>query len=216
MKRIIALICCVVLVFTASLTSFAVNSPPNRIYAETVNAEAGEEVQIPVRISNNTGFMGFAILINYDPDVFTPVSVEGSDMLAGLVNDSIGTSSSGTFKVVYTGTANVTDDGELFTVALKTSSTVFGSKSIEITYSADDTFDEKWDPVGFSPESITVEFPEKPTTDPDDPPVEPDPQQPSEKLSVRISNRIATLKAPFNTILKVLLTPLIWVISLFE
>ena len=216
MKKIVSLVCCIVIALTMVIVGNASESPQNRIYAERINAISGETVSIPIKISNNTGFMGFAIFVHYDPEVFTPVSTEGSDMLSGLVNDSIGTSQNGVFKIVYTGTDNVTGEGELVTVVFRTASEIYGEKSISITYSEDDTFDEKWNPVELSPEDIIIEFPEKPVTEPEEPPVDPDQQEENEKFSVRISNRIAGLKAPFNKILKMLLSPLIWIISLFE
>ena len=206
LKRIVALICCFCCIaFSVWITPYAAQAPQNRIYAEKTSAEADREVRIPIRISGNTGLMGFAMSVQYDPDVFTPLSVEAGEMLTGLFNDSIGTSQSGSFDVFFTNSADITEDGVLFTIVLQTAAETYGSKTLTITYSSEDTFNENWDPVELSPEPITIVFPDAPN-----PPVEP------EKLSVRISNWVAQRTPPFNKILKVLLTPLIWLICLFE
>lgn len=211
MKKAISCICGIFLVaclLSVSITCNAVEVSQNRIYAEQVQAVAGEKIIIPIKIAGNSGFMGFAMTIHYDPEVFTPLSVEAGDLLSGLFNDSIGTSQSGGFDVVFTNSADITEDGVLFTVVFQTASEVYGSKSLNITYSAEDTFNENWDPVELSTEPITVEFPDAPS--------EPDSPVEKEKLSIRISNWIAQCTPPFNRILKALFAPLIWLIRLFE
>lgn len=207
MKRSISVVLILIMLFGTMFTVKA-SAMENRIYADRITAVAGEEVRVPVRISGNTGFMGFAMSVHYDPNVFTPVSVEAGEMLTGLFNDSIGTSQSGSFDVVFTNSADITEDGVLFTIAFQTAAETYGSKSLNITYSAEDTFNENWDPVELSTEPITVVFPDAPS--------EPDLPAEKEKLSVRISNWIAQRTPPFNRILKILLTPLIWLIRLFE
>lgn len=212
MKKAISCICGIFLVaclLSVSITCNAVEVSQNRIYAEQVQAVAGEKIIIPIKVAGNSGFMGFAMTIHYDPEVFTPLSVEAGDLLSGLFNDSIGTSQGGSFDVVFTNSADITADGVLFTVAFQAAPEVYGSKSISITYSAEDTFNENWDSVKLSPEPISVEFPAETPTEPDQP-------EENEKLSVRIGNWIAERSSPFNKILKVLLAPIIWLIRLFE
>lgn len=208
MKKIVALLCCVCCMAFSALTGHAVEASQNRIYAEKVHAVAGEVIRIPLRISGNTGFMGFGMTVYYDPEVFAPLSVEASELLTGLFNDSIGTSQSGSFDVVFTNSSDITEDGVLFTIVLQTAAEIYGSKTLTLAYSAEDTFNENWDPVELSPEPITVVFPDAPS--------EPEPPVEKEKLSVRISNWAARRTPPFGKLFKVILAPLIWLIRLFE
>lgn len=209
MKKMVSMVICFCMLVCLVSISMTCNASEanNRIYADKVTAVAGEEITIPIKIAGNSGFMGFAMTIHYDPEVFTPLSVEASELLTGLFNDSIATSQSGSFDVVFTNSADITEDGTLFTVVLQTASEVYGSKSLSITYSAEDTFNENWDPVELSTEPVIVEFPAET-------PVEPEPTH--ENLSEKIRKWIAGLRAPFNKIFKVLLSPIIWLIRLFE
>ena len=210
MKRILALFCCAALVFALRVSGSAAQAVPNRVYATTVMAAAGETVSIPVCISGNTGFMGFAILVDYDAAVLTPVSAAKSSALSGMFDDSIETAEPGSFKVVYTGVGNVTADGQLFDVVFVVSGDVGGSTTIGLSYSQEDTFDENWHNVVFQCEEITLSFSGEPTT-PEAPPEEPD-EKP--KLSERINSRVAQLQAPWSGIVSVLLAPLVFVLRL--
>lgn len=84
----------------------------------------GTIVEVPVMITNNTGFAGFNLLLDYDKEYLTPLSVNDGEVLDAIdvsvisnVTDSNGVEISDEYISVYCGNAqNTTKDGELFSV----------------------------------------------------------------------------------------------------
>lgn len=169
MKKTTAIFLSALILLSAVCTAFASNVS-NRVYADAVTIEAGEKITVPVRIENNNGFMGFSVIVTYDDDVFTPVSVSKGSMLSGMFNDSIETSTDNSFKVVFTGTGDVVSDGVLFNAVFEVSDSASGKYDIELSYSQPDTFKEGWENVVFSCEdadvTVTVNGTTVPTTEP--------------------------------------------------
>ncbi len=164
MKKISASVIALIMAVSVLLTAFA--SMPNRIYADAVSVEAGETITIPVKIENNEGFMGFAVFVTYDKDVFKPVSTSKGSIISGLFNDSISTSKTNSFKVVCSETSNVTANGVLFNLKFDVLNGVSGKQKIELSYSQQDTFDENWKDVSFSCEDIDIIVTQNGTTAP--------------------------------------------------
>ena len=222
MKKIFSLILAFLMLF---VVSFAVTAAAedNRIYSDPVSTEKGSTIEIPVKIENNTGIMGFAIDVSYDNNVLNPVSVEGSDSFCGMFNDSIETSDAGSFTVLYTGTESIESDGLLFTLKFKVSDSAAGNTSVNLSYCQEDTFDEEFSEVELKCESISVSVkdnnsePDDPSdpTDPSDPPSDPEPGDDELKLSVRIKNWAAGLNSPWNTIMSVIVAPVVFVLQIF-
>lgn len=129
----------------------------NIVGGDPVTANAGLTVNIPVKITGNQGLMGFSVNVGYDASVFTPVSVSGGALLAGgMLNDSIATAQPGQFKVVWTGSEDVTGDGILFTVTFSVNANAIGNKSITLSYNQADTFNEVWQDVVLNCSDIAV------------------------------------------------------------
>lgn len=231
MKRFISVILAFVMLFTVATNVSAVS---DRVYSEPVVCEKGDRITIPVKIEGNSGFMGFAVIVNYDKEVFTPVSVSKGTMLTGIFNDSIETSADNSFKVVYTGSGDVEGDGELFSVVFDVADNASGKYDISLSYSQADTFKEGWTDANFNcePVSVSVSYVEpetEPTTaQPDGPTEEPteetteDSTQPqdthdvSQKLSERIRAWVNGLPVPLNIVLGVFALPFAWIVSIFE
>lgn len=165
-KKIISLCLVIACVCSFAVTAFA--AKPNRVFAEDVDAVGKSSISVPVKIENNSGIMGFKIIITFDSSALTPVSVSKSKMLKGMLNDSIGTSQVGKISVVWAGTENLTSDGELFVVNFAVNAAATGNKTIGLSYSEKDTFNESWEDVALNCESFNVKFSDKdePTTEP--------------------------------------------------
>ena len=205
----VALMLCIMLpVFSASV---------NTVSAETVSAKAGETVSIPVKIEGNNGFMGFGIIVNYDPSILTPESVSKGSILSGMFEDSITTSEPGSFKVIHAGTTLNEENGDLFTLVFRVAE---NAKSTQITLEAvkEDTFDENYQDIVLKCEPIPVTI-EGGTSDPTDPTNPDNPTNPSEpeeeKLSDRIQNWASNLSTPLNSIMGVVVAPIVFVLRLF-
>ena len=235
-KKLAVILLSLVLALSAVYNTFAA-SVPNRVYADSISVESGELVTIPVKIENNGGFMGFSIIVTYDAEIFTPVSVSKGEILAGMFNDSIDTATDNSFKVVFTGTGNVTGDGVIFNIVFDVSDEASGKYDISLSYSQQDTFNEKWDNVVLNCEKIetivtvngTTAAPaptEPSTTEPS--PTEPESDDPSttepstepsdgqKPLSVRMREWVKGLPIPLNYLLSIFVIPLALIVSVFE
>lgn len=158
LTRVVSILC-VVLMITSSAFVAVYAAVPNNVFAESISVNNGDTISIPVKIKSNSGFMGFSFNVKYDTDVLTPISVKRGELLnGGMFNDSITKSTNGSFKIVYSNTANVVDDGELFVISFTVSGAVSKNSIINITYNPDDCFDENWRDVMFNCEDINVKM----------------------------------------------------------
>ena len=158
-KRTIKIIClCVCLaLLMAGIPAIAFASNGNRIYAQEVTANPGDTVEIPICISGNSGFMGISVVFSYDSASVTPVSViKGSLIKSGLFDDSIGTRQKPEFKVIWCGSEEIENDGELFRVKLKIDENASDNFQIKVSYESANTFDKDYKEVKLNCEDITV------------------------------------------------------------
>lgn len=237
MKKATAILLSAVLIVSVAFNAFAFNVT-NKVFSDTATAEAGGQITIPVKIENNDGFMGFAIIITYNGDVMRPVSVSKGSMLTGIFNDSIATATNNSFKVVFTGTTDVVSDGVLFDVVFDVSDEASGKYDIELSYSQPDTFKEGWTNAVLNceaievvvtvngttaPETTTTAPTTEPSTERDEegttkPVTEPSDNTPDDgkPLSVRMREWVNGLPVLLKTILGFFVIPLAAVISIFE
>lgn len=232
-KKLAVILLSLALVLSVALNTFAA-SVPNRVYSDSVSVESGGQVTIPVKIENNDGFMGFVIIVTYDAEALTPVSVSKGEILAGMFNDSIETATDNSFKVVFSGTGNITADGVLFNIVFKAANDTSGKYDIDLSYSQQDTFNENWNNVVLNCEKIETIVTVNGTTaapDPTEPsttePTEQEPSEPSTEpstepsdsqkpLSVRMREWVKGLPVPFNFILGIFVIPAAFIVSIFE
>lgn len=115
------------------------------IESETdLTAEPGSEITVPLKIADNPGIAGMGLVLSYDENVLTPVSVETTDLTSqGTCDDSIETSVDNTFKIIWASSDNVTEDGAVFNVKFKVSDYADGNISVRLSYIQKDTFDEE-------------------------------------------------------------------------
>lgn len=107
-----------------------------------------DNIEIPVYVQDNSGLMGFGISLEYDKDVLEPLGVtRGSVIPNGMLNDSIGVSDNNSFRVIWTGTEEVSQDGRLFSVRFKVLRSDFVCSPVKISYNPSDTFDEQYNDV---------------------------------------------------------------------
>lgn len=234
MKQTIGWILAIIVVFGLF---FSVGALPkeNRVYTTIEKAEAGECISLPINIENNTGLMGFVLYLTYDPQSLTPVSVTKNARLSGMFQDSIGgLGVQGRIKVLYSGTENITADGELFSITFELSETAVEKCCIQLEFSEEDTFDEEWNPVQLQCEEIVLTLSQTETTENEteleetepvteketettEPPVEPTTEpasQPMKKLSERIRAWLKTLPSVLRIVTSVFALPIAWVAAM--
>jgi len=149
----------VLCIFLTINTSFCAADTITYIIADDVTIDESEvaEIEIPVTVSDNQGMMGFMILVSYDDNILSPVSVvRGSALGAGMLNDSIGASQSGQLKIMWTGSENMYANGLIFKLKFKLLNKDFESTQITFDYSKPDTFNEQYEDVTLSFDNCNV------------------------------------------------------------
>ena len=141
-------------------TSFNVNvlGVPRIHSDDTVAGYCGETVSVPIYISDNSGLMGFGLTVSYNAEALTPIAVNKNNSLPGSIGDSIATSNDNTFKVFWTGSENITEDRQLFTIDFAVDNSALGDYEIGLSYLRDDTFDEKWNQVNLQCDSVNLKI----------------------------------------------------------
>lgn len=124
----------------------------------SVNQQAA--FTVPVTLRNNTGIMGLGIDVKYDSDIFEqPKVTKGVILGSGTFNDSVTEETNGSFKILWSGTENMTSDGELIQLSFHVKSNVKAGKyAIKFINRKGDTFDEAYNDVAIKgvPVIITV------------------------------------------------------------
>lgn len=138
----------------------SVTVPVKNITISGTDAEAkqGDTVFIPVKVSGNSGIMGLGMDIGYDADVFTsPDVLQGEVCENGTFSNSLDGSTSGSFNVLWKGTAEVSNDGTIFTLSFKVrEDAAIGNSSITFSGRADDTYDGNYNNVNSTCQPVAV------------------------------------------------------------
>ena len=99
-----------------------------------VTARAGQEIVIPVSISNNSGLTGLQLGIDYDPELLTLTSVDKGTALAGLEFTPAGDLSEDSLVFVWDGLDADTTTGDIIYFNFTISNTAVGGEYIPAIY----------------------------------------------------------------------------------
>lgn len=138
----------------------------NTVYASStsdiafVGAESSAVIQdgkvnIPIRITNNHGIMGYMLHFSYDSTLLEPIGITASDSINGMTDNNIGLNE-GCFDVIWQDSTEFSADGVLFTLSFNVLSDSFAETQVDISYSQEDTFNGKYEDVVFSCSPVTV------------------------------------------------------------
>lgn len=135
------------------------NAANAQVGGNTVHAEPGETVYVSIPIKHNLGLMGFKLTVTYDPAALRVEGVTAGSLTgSGMLNDSIGVTSDGTFTVLWSDTQDAKGDGTLAELAFQAQEKAEGETTVNLEYSAADTFNEKWEDIALDCTPITVVF----------------------------------------------------------
>ena len=158
MKKLLSVLLAGLFIFVLNTCAFAAGNAV--VFSDEINTTLKEEFVVPVKIKNNSGLMGFKITVNYPDSQITLKNVSSGSLTgSGLFNTSVTDyySVKGSFDVLWSDAQNVNGDGTLFMITFETLGYAdYGKYKIDLTYSADDTFNEKWKAVQLDCQSITV------------------------------------------------------------
>lgn len=162
-KKLISLlfgVCISLLIATVGILSIFAATQPT-VYADSINANAGQMVRIPILISNNSGLAGAKLQFSYDETKLTPISVESGDVFSSGLQDNIeGDAQPGLFNVYWASATgdNVSADGVLFYINFNVESSAYGSSVLGVSYDKADTFDEDFNDVSLKCEDVNIEI----------------------------------------------------------
>ncbi len=157
-KKLLQKLFILCLVFALTVNSSALVS--NEIYpsSEQYTAAPNETLEIPMNINNNTGIMGFRITVSYPSSALkNPVVKRGTSLTKGNFVTSIDEHTNRSFDILWNNSENVYVDGELFVLLFEVRDDAAAKDyQIELTYNADDTFNEQWQSVSLSMNNISI------------------------------------------------------------
>ena len=149
MKKLLSVLLAGLFIFVLNTSAFAAGNAV--VFSDEINTTLKEEFVVPVKIKNNSGLMGFKITVNYPDSQISLKNVSSGSLTgSGLFNTSVTDyySVKGSFDVLWSDTQNVNGDGTLFMITFETLGYAdYGTYKIDLTFSRDDTFDEKWKDV---------------------------------------------------------------------
>lgn len=130
MKKIIAVFLTLVLI--ASLSTVAFASSNLKISVDSKTIEAGETVDIPVRLTENSGFMYMKLRVTYNAENFELIDVSNGSVTTGSFSKEGNA-------VLWDSSSNETGTGVLATITIKAKSDATAD-----AYSVGVTFIEAW------------------------------------------------------------------------
>lgn len=134
---------------------------------DSIKAQAGQEVTMPVYIGNNPGFSGTKITVSYDENLKV-ISVEKGNVLNyGNFVQNADNSADNSFDVVWNSSIENKANGVMFTVTFKLPDNAAGDYTVKITYDKDNTFNAKYDDVTFDCGSAVISVPQNGNSDTD-------------------------------------------------
>ena len=115
----------------------------------------GDEAILPIEIDNNSGLMGFKLMLDYNPKELVI-----SEVITGTLTSSGSFASNeglrdGHIDIIWSSSKEVAGAGTLFKINVKAISS-FDSSTINISYSQEDTFNEKWEDVALKCRNIEI------------------------------------------------------------
>lgn len=154
-KCICVLITVFSLIICCSISAFAADYV---ICADDVNAMPGTEINIPIKIQDNKGIMGFKLTVEYPDNIIKATKVmRGTVTNEGMLENSISEATSGVFDIVWNNTENVNEDGTVCLIQFHINSDAkSGDYKIKLSYSQPDTFNESWDDVVLNLKNVVV------------------------------------------------------------
>ena len=153
MKRIISLLC--VLALLLSMPVYAAGTPV--IAADAVTADAGASIDVPIRITGNTGILAAKITVQYDENLVL-TGVKNGAAFSGLTMTEPGNLTNNPVNIVWDGIDGAAaDDGVIATLTFKAPEKA-GTYAISLSYRASDIIDNDMNRVALTMNagSITV------------------------------------------------------------
>lgn len=163
-RNSLSIVMVLVLLLCGSVASLGASAA---LKIDSIKAQAGQEVTMPVYIENNPGFSGTKITVSYDENLKV-ISVEKGNVLNyGNFVQNADNSADNSFDVVWNSSIENKANGVMFTVTFKLPDNAAGDYNVKITYDKDNTFNAKYDDVTFDCGSAVISVPQNENSDKD-------------------------------------------------
>ena len=138
-KRFLSSICIAVLLFTVLIP--AVYALDNiKITVSKVSVNAGEDVEIPIILSGNTGIAGMAISVSYNNNL-TLKSISRGNALSTLAYTPPGDLTANPVNLVFDGLEEDNTDGTIATLTFTAPTNVTGTFDVNVSYEVGSIYD---------------------------------------------------------------------------
>ncbi len=127
------------------------------IYADETTADKNDTLDVPVKISNNHGIMGYMLHFEYNSEELEIISVTSGASFVGSFENNIG-DKNGEFDVLWTGSSAIDENGTILNLKFKVVTDKELTSTIKTRYSQDDTFNEEYKDVILDCKDITVKL----------------------------------------------------------
>ncbi len=144
MKKILSVLLGVTMLLSG-LTLGSTASTVTKIKVEAVVAERGESVEVPIRLSGNSGICGATVLVTYDA-ALTLVNVTRGDALSTLAMTKSGSLSANPVKLVFDGMEEDATNGNMAVLTF-TAPQTDGVYEITVSYEEGDIVDGDLQPL---------------------------------------------------------------------
>lgn len=144
MKKIWTLLCMIAILFCTNLQVFA-GTDNSSLNVDCVIAEAGESIDVPIRISNNTGICGATISISYDEKLVL-TGIESGNAFSSMTLTKPGKLSANPVKLVWDSMDADYTNG-IIAVLTFTAPKETGLYNISVSYEDGDVVDGDLNPV---------------------------------------------------------------------
>lgn len=130
-----------------TVATLAAESRNIKFEVGNVSAKAGEYVDVPIVITENTGVAGFNVVLEYDNSKLTPVSIEkrlADGTLTSNIQQGGDLSRFKNITAYWVNPSNVTHTGEAFVVRFKLNEGAEGKLPLTLTYEVGDICDQNY------------------------------------------------------------------------
>ena len=155
--NVVSILLAILFSFSISVCAFAAAKPC--VFAESIKAEAGETIDVPVLIKDNSGIMGVKIKVTYDDGLKILDVKKGEVFSSGNFVENFTVKKNNSFDVVWNSNAENTANGTLFVITLRLPDDAKGDYNIVITYDQDNTFDENYEDVKLECKNAVISAP---------------------------------------------------------
>lgn len=154
MKKFILFLLTLVISIQGCMICLASNNPI--IYADEVSLSVNEIQLLPVNIKNNSGIMGFKIIVEYPSEYINIKSItKGSVTSGGNFNHNLGLKEN-KVDIIWNSIEDVKKDGSLFVLGVELLKEITDDIIIKLSFSQEDTFNENWEDVVFDCKDIII------------------------------------------------------------